>query len=360
MEGFGWTGIAALDLILALLGAIAIALAVHTTICCLLAPLYRGRKVPPILLRQLRAPSRWVLVLLAVRAVWQEAPEDIAHRSELLHATTLALIVSLTWLAIRALEALVEIVVLLNPSEIENNLHARRIRTQANVLGRTLQVFVGVFGTAMALVTFPGVRDFGSALMASAGVAGLVVGLAARPVLSNIVAGLQLAFTQPIRIDDVLIVKGEWGRVEEIGGAFVVVKIWDERRLVIPLQWFIENPFENWTRSGSNIVGSLFLWTDYRMPVAPLREEFMRQCRAAKEWDGRLAALQVTDANERAMQIRAVVSSHDAGKNWDLRCRLREGLVDYLQREHPDSLPRVRASAEIQAPARWPQIATGR
>jgi small-conductance mechanosensitive channel len=186
------------------------------------------------------------------------------------------------------------------------------------------------------------VRSIGASLLASAGVAGLVIGIAARPILGNLLAGLQLALTQPIRIDDVVIVEGEWGRVEDIGRTFVTIAIWDQRRLVVPLEYFINKPFQNWTRATSEILGTVTLWLDYGMPVEPLRAELRRVCEAAPEWDRRVCLIQVTGANERAMQIRALVSSADASRNWDLRCKVREQLIDFVRHEHPECLPRKR------------------
>jgi small-conductance mechanosensitive channel len=191
-------------------------------------------------------------------------------------------------------------------------------------------------------MTIPGVRQLGTSLLASAGLAGLAVGLAAKPVLSNLIAGLQIALTQPIRLDDVVIIEGEWGRIDEITGTYVVVRIWDQRRLVVPLNWFMENPFQNWTRHSAELIGSVFLWLDFGTPLQPLREELTRLCKEAPEWDRRVCVLQVTDTNERAMQVRALVSSADSGRNWDLRCRVREGLVDFVRARYPDALPRLR------------------
>lgn len=186
----------------------------------------------------------------------------------------------------------------------------------------------------------------GASLLASAGVVGIVAGIAARPVFSNIIAGLQIALAQPIRIDDVLIVQGEWGRVEEITGTYVVLAIWDERRLIIPLQWFIENPFQNWTRTSSQILGTVFLFADYRLPLDPLRAELDRILKTAPEWDRRVSVLQLTDVTERTIQIRVLVSARSSGLAFDLRCRVREALVTFIQREYPDCLPQVRGPQE--------------
>ena len=203
-------------------------------------------------------------------------------------------------------------------------------------------VMVALAGAAMALMTFPGARQVGASLLASAGVLGIIGGIAARPVFSNLIAGLQLALAQPIRLDDVLVVKGEWGRVEEITGTYVVLKLWDERSLIVPLQWFIENPFENWTRSTAQILGTVLLYLDFAMPMAPLRAELERVVRAAPEWDKRVCMLQVTDASERAMQVRILVSAASAGKSFDLRCKVREALLAFVAREYPQHLPEVR------------------
>jgi small-conductance mechanosensitive channel len=194
----------------------------------------------------------------------------------------------------------------------------------------------------MGLLSFPEARQLGASLLASAGVLGIVAGLAAKPLFSNLIAGLQLALAQPIRMDDVLIVKGEWGRVEEITGTYVVIKIWDERRLIVPLTWFIENPFENWTRTGADILGTIFLHVDYATPIEPLRQEAARLVRSFPEWDGRVFAVQVTDADERTIRVRVLVSAGDSGKAFDLRCKLREALIAFLAREYPSALPQVR------------------
>jgi small-conductance mechanosensitive channel len=177
-------------------------------------------------------------------------------------------------------------------------------------------------------------------------VAGLVAGLAARSVLGNLIAGLQIALTQPLRIDDVLIVAGEWGRVEEITSAFVVMALWDQRRLIVPLQYLIEQPFQNWTRRSAQILGTAFLWVDASLPLAPLRAEAERVCKAAPEWDGRVCIVQVTDTSETAMQLRCLVSSADSGRNFDLRCKVREALLTFVEAHYPQGMPRRRIALD--------------
>jgi small-conductance mechanosensitive channel len=293
------------------------------------------------------APMEWLLPLLTVTiALHTWPPTTSAPFAMLQHLLLIALLAVGTWLAVRCIGAFEGAAIRRYPMDVADNLQARRVVTQVRVLGRTADVIVIVIGMSIILLTIPGVRQLGASLLASAGVAGLAIGLAAKPVLSNLIAGLQIALTQPIRLDDVVIIEGEWGRIEEITGSYVVVRIWDERRLVVPLNWFIENPFQNWTRTGSQLIGTVFLMLDYLMPLAPLREELQRLCREAPEWDGRVCVLQVTDANEHAMQLRALVSSSDSGRGWDLRCHVREGLIAYVQANHPEALPRWRGELE--------------
>ena len=280
--------------------------------------------------------------LAALQLVWAGAPDTLRGIGSVRHLSGLLLIAALTWLVMRVIAGAAQGVKDRNPVTVEDNLHARRIQTQTAVLARTAMVLVLLAGTAMALMTFPGARQLGASLLASAGVVGIIGGIAARPVFSNLIAGLQLAMAQPIRLDDVLIVNNEWGRVEEITGTYVVLALWDERRMIVPLQWFIENPFQNWTRSNSQLLGTVILYVDYATPVEPIRVELERVVRAAPEWDQRVCVLQVTDATEKAMQLRALVSARDAGKSFDLRCRVREALLAFIAREYPQHLPQLR------------------
>lgn len=293
-----------------------------------------------------RHPMQLLLPLLFVHVVVGGAPDSLFLIKPLHHLLNIVLIANLTFLCIRLVKAVAEAVISMHPADVADNLRARSVHTQSRVFSRVVMTLVGLVGIASMLMTFPGVRQIGASLLASAGVAGLVAGIAARPVLGNLIAGLQIALTQPIRIDDVLIVKGEWGRVEEITGSYVVVRIWDDRRMIVPLEWFIQNPFENWTRAASQITGSVFLWVDYAMPLEPLRQELERICHAAPEWDGRVSILQVTESSERAMQLRILASAGDASKAWDLRCRVREELVHYIQQNFAGYLPQLRASVD--------------
>ncbi len=302
------------------------------------------RSVPALhaMLLNIRQIAKAVLPLVALQLLWQAAPDDLRFISNVRHLNGLLLIAAATWLAVQAVNGFAEGMVKQHPSDIRDNLEARRVLTQARVLARTANSVLLVAGAALMLMTFPGARQVGASLLASAGVIGIVAGLAAKPVFSNLIAGLQIALAQPIRLDDVLVVEGEWGRVEEITGTFVVLRIWDDRRLILPLTYFIERPFQNWTRHNSQLLGSVFIYADYGMPLAPLRAEVERIVKAAPEWDGRFFNLRVTDATERTMQIRVLCTAASSALAFDLRCTVREGLIDFMQREYPQFLPKMR------------------
>jgi small-conductance mechanosensitive channel len=299
--------------------------------------------------RACERPLDWALPLVVLSVYWQGLPDDLRGIDGVRHVNSVLTIGAVTWLLMNAVRGLADGVVALHRADVADNLAARRVQTQTRVLARTAAGMVLLAGVAFVMMTFPRARQFGASLLASAGVAGLIVGIAARSVFSNLLAGLQIALAQPIRIDDVLIIEGEWGRVEEITATYVVLRIWDERRLIVPLQWFIEHPFQNWTRTSSDLLGTVFLWVDYTLPVEPIRAEAKRLCEGSPDWDRKVCVVQVTDQNERAMQLRILVSSPSSGQNFDLRCRVREGLIDYIRREHPDALPQVRSTAGAAA-----------
>jgi small-conductance mechanosensitive channel len=335
--------------ILVVLG-LALGVAVHALARLLIRRTLPDTGIVRTVLARVDRPARIVLPLLAVTlAIEQKAP-DFAWLPGLIHVASLGVIAAFTWLGVGFVAGIEAAIVSRNTIDIEDNLSARRVLTQTRVLGRVAIGIIVLIGAAAVLMTFPGARQIGTSLLASAGLAGLVAGFAARQVLGNLLAGVQIALTQPIRLDDVLVVEGEWGRVEEITSAYVVVRIWDERRLVLPLEYFISKPFQNWTRTTSRIIGTVYIWVDYALPIEPLRRELTRLCEAAKEWDRRVCVLQVTDANERAMQLRALVSSSGSSQNWDLRCIVREGLVAFVSREYPGSLPKLRVPAPAELP----------
>jgi small-conductance mechanosensitive channel len=203
---------------------------------------------------------------------------------------------------------------------------------------------------ALCLTSIPAVRAMGLSLFASAGVAGIVIGLAAQPTISNLIAGVQIALTQPIRIGDVVVVENEWGRIEEISSTYVVVAVWDERRLILPLSYFLQKPFQNWTRQSSQLLQAVILYVDYSLPVPALRDQLTRVVEGTPLWDRRVSNLQVTDLGEQTMQIRALVSAANAGNGWDLRCLVREALVTWIRENHPKALPRARMEATLNLP----------
>ncbi len=345
-----WADDSALRMLLAAGIAIVLALVAHAITSVLVRRVTRSMPLVSAIVAECGAPTRMALPLIALQAVWQIAPRDFPMLGGIRHANVLLLLASLTWLGLRVVRGATKGMISLHPLQVADNMHARRVHTQTRVLANTLVFGILVTGLAAILMTFPEARQFGASLLASAGVVGLVVGMAARPVLGNVLAGLQIALGQPLRIDDVLIVQGEWGRVEEITGTYVVLKVWDQRRLIIPLQWFIENPFQNWSRRDPAITGVAYVWVDYRMPLAPIRAEALRICQGSPAWDGRECILDVTDATPGGMQLRLQVTSANADLNWRLRCDVREGLVDFMQREYPQHLPRMRAELE-EAPA---------
>jgi small-conductance mechanosensitive channel len=246
------------------------------------------------------------------------------------------------WLLIRIAHAVREIILTNYDFEAKDNLQARRIYTQTRVIENIATTVILLFTVSFMLMSYPAVRQIGVSILASAGVAGIVLGFAAQKTLGNFVAGIQLAFTQPMRLDDVVIVEGEWGWIEEITLTYVVVRIWDLRRLVVPISYFIEKPFQNWTRISADILGSVFIYADYTVPVKPIREELTRILKASSYWDKKVDCLQVTNATDRTVELRALMSAADSPTAWNLRCEVREKLLEFLQQKYPQCLPRVR------------------
>jgi small-conductance mechanosensitive channel len=229
----------------------------------------------------------------------------------------------------------------------EDNVQARRIHTQFQLFRRMVIAFIVIVDIGGLLWTFndPRVWHYGSGLLASAGIASVIVATAAKSTVANLFAGLQIAVTEPIRIDDVVVVQGEWGRVEEINSAYVIVRVWDQRRLIVPLSYFIENSFQNWTRLSSDILGTAFLYVDYSIPVEDLRRQLSVIAEASPLWDKRVCALKVTNLTEHCMELRCLVSSRNASENFDLRCLVREEMTAWIQQNHPTAFPITRLSA---------------
>lgn len=256
------------------------------------------------------------------------------------------LICSIAWLFIQVMAVVQDLVYHNYNMEEADNFLARKVQTQVQFIKRLLVVGIFIVALSVILLNFEGVRNIGAGLLTSAGVTGIIIGFAAQKSIANLIAGFQIAFTQPIRIDDVVIVEGEWGRIEEITFTYVVLRIWDQRRLIIPINYFIENPFQNWTRTSADILGTVFLYTDYFVPIEELRKELRRLCEESPYWDKRVSVVQVTDLTEGSVQLRALVSARNSGDAWELRVMVREKLVDFIRTNYPESLPRTRA--EIQ------------
>lgn len=293
-------------------------------------------------LTQMRGVTRFALLILAMMIALPVAPFDPDTTSWLARLLLVAVIGLIGWAAITALTIAADLYLRQFRLDVDDNLLARKHVTQVRVLLRAGDVMVMIVTIGAALMTFEPVRQYGVSLFASAGVAGIVAGLAARPVLSNLFAGVQLAMTQPIRIDDAVIVENEWGTIEEITSTYVVVRIWDLRRLIVPLSYFIEKPFQNWTREGSALIGTAMIYVDYHAPVGLIRDKLAEIVKNSEHWDQRVVKLQVTDIKEQVIELRCMMSARTAGHAFELRCEVREKLVDFLQKYHPEALPHSR------------------
>jgi small-conductance mechanosensitive channel len=297
---------------------------------------------------QMHGVTQLGLVILAIIIAIPVAPVGSDTAAWMTRLVLIGVIGLIGWGAMTALKIAADLYLLRFRIDVDDNLLARKHVTQVRVLLRAADVLVVVVVTlGAALMTFEPVRQYGVSLFASAGVAGIVAGLAARPLLSNLFAGVQMAMTQPIRIDDAVVVENEWGNIEEITSTYVVMRLWDWRRMIVPLSYFIEKPFQNWTREDSALIGSAFLYVDYSAPVGIIRDKLSEIVKASKNWDGRVINLQVTDAKERTIELRCLMSARNAGRAFDLRCEVREHLVEFLQKHHPEALPRQRSDVAV-------------
>lgn len=306
------------------------------------------------LVSRTHGPTRLAAMIVAISAAAAVAPLTDAQVAIVRQILLLAFIALLGWVALTALHIWMTVYLRRFTLDAEDNLLARKHVTQTRILRRVAATLIVMVTLSAALMTFEEVRQYGISLLASAGAAGLVIGLALQPVLKNVFAGIQLAMTQPIRIDDAVLVENEWGNIEEITSTYVVVRLWDWRRLVLPLSYFIEQPFQNWTREGSALIGSVFLYLDHTAPVAEMRRKLDETAKASPLWDGQVAVLQVTDFREQVMEIRMLVSARNSGRAFDLRCEVREKMIAWLQQAHPHALPRWRG--EVQAAAEAEEI----
>lgn len=270
--------------------------------------------------------------------------EEFGEFSEMLGSVLL--IVSIAWLLIAGIRTFKRIFLEHLDITKEDNLRSRKYQTQFNILERIVVSLVIIVAIGLILMLFDDVKQFGISLFASAGVAGIIIGFAAQRLIATVIAGLQIAITQPIRIDDVVVIENEWGRIEEITLTYVVVKIWDLRRLIVPSTYFFEKPFQNWTRISAEILGTVFIYTDYHVSFDALRKELTRLLESTPLWDKKVNVLQVTDTKQYGVEVRALMSAKDSPTAWDLRVFIREKLIEFIQKNYPESLPRTRVVVE--------------
>jgi small-conductance mechanosensitive channel len=306
--------------------------------------------------QHLGKPARTIFLLtclLIVLPVIPGLPDNLD--SMLRQAVIMLMVVALGWFVIGCIYVLQSILLRRYDLSDENNIRARRIHTQFQLFRRMLITFVVIIDIGALLWTFndPRIWHYGSGLLASAGIASVIIATAARATAANFFAGLQIALTEPLRIDDVVVVQGEWGRVEEINSAYVVIKIWDLRRLVVPLNYFIENSFQNWTRESSDILGTAFLYVDYSVPVEDLRKQLEAIVHPSPLWNKQVCGLQVTNLTDRSMELRCLMSSRNASENFDLRCLVREKITAWIQQNHPAAFPTARFAALSEIPVQF-------
>jgi small-conductance mechanosensitive channel len=332
-----------------LAAAVLIGLLLHGLLFGLMSVL--GRRVPPVLafrwalLRRMRGPVRLLLPLLGLELALPEVALRAEVRMLLREVLYVLWVIAAAWVLAASIGLFKDLSERRLDLTARDNLRARQVRTQTELLYRVAVVGVVVLAVAAMLLRFEAFRTLGAGLLASAGVVGVIVGIAAQRPLGNLLAGVQLALTQPVRVDDVVVIQGEWGRIEEVTLTYVVVHLWDERKLVLPISYFMENPFENWTRTSADLLGTVYLHVDHSAPVRELRRELEQIVRGSAYWDGRVCRLHVTEAGERTLELRALVSAPDADSSWELRCEVREKLIAYLQQTHPGALPKLRTDA---------------
>jgi small-conductance mechanosensitive channel len=335
---------------LVLLGAgAALAMATHGVVYGVLKRLAQKRGLfLTALVERTSGPSRLALIIVGVSIAATLAPMTVHARALLHHCLLVAFIALAGWAALAALHVSGVVYSRRFKVDVEDNLVARKHLIR--ILERTAAAFIVVLTIAAALMTVSAVRQYGVTLLASAGAASLIAGLALQPLLTNLIAGVQIAIAQPIRIEDAVIVENEWGWIEEIGATYVVVRLWDWRRMVLPLTYFIQHPFQNWTRENAALIGTSMFYVDYRAPVEAMRNKLTEICQASRLWDRNVVNLAVTDLSEKTMQVRCLMSARNAPETFDLRCEVREKMIAWLREEHPYALPRDRSDIE----ANWP------
>jgi small-conductance mechanosensitive channel len=329
----------------ALLGSVVLALLVAYVLFASIARFGKGSNsiVISSVARRLFGPAHLLMASVFVEVALSFAKFPVAISDYLRPLFHVALIAGVAWLAIRAMLVLRDYLLATYRLDVADNLRSRRILTQYRIIRTVTTFLILVLAAGLMLMSFETVRQYGVAMLASAGMVGLVLGLAAQSTMSNILAGLQIAFTEPLRIDDVVIVENEWGKIEEITLTYIVIRIWDQRRLIVPITFFTQTPFQNWTRVTADLLGTVFLYVDYTVPVDALRCALHQILKETPLWDREVWGLQVTNATDKTVELRALMSAPDAPTAWDLRCHVREELIRFLQASYPDGLPKVRA-----------------
>ena len=329
------------------LGGIAILLVSFFIIFKILKKLGKdpGNILPTNIANRIGVPLLVFLVSLLIKIAILARLFRFEYTYEILGSlSTLGFIFSITWFCIVALKIAKSRILLNYDLTTKDNLSARKIYTQLMILERIIIFIIVLLALGIALMSFENIRSIGVSVLTSAGIAGIIIGFSAQKAIGTLLAGIQIAITQPIRMDDVVIVEGEWGRIEEINLTYVVVKIWDQRRLVVPSTYFIENTFQNWTRQSADLLGTVFIYTDYEVTIEALRGELTSLLESSPLWDKKVNVLQVTNASEKTVEIRALMSAKDSGTLFDLRVFIRENLLVFLKENYPESLPKTRVS----------------
>jgi small-conductance mechanosensitive channel len=308
--------------------------------------LTRRMRIDSVFLPALYHPTRWLVVLATLAAGVQSLVFSARIEAIWRIASGMTFILLMGWFVFALLKAVRVAIERGADISVEDNLKARRRHTRIRILYRVVQFIVGFIVIAFMLMMIPSVRTIGVSLMASAGLAALAVGAAAQPALKNLIAGIQMAFSEPIRLDDVVIIEGEWGKIEDIKLTYVIVRIWDDRRMVVPVSYFLEKPFQNWTTSTSDLLGTVFFYVDPTADIERIRDCFVRATKANARWDGRVAIVQVTEHKADALELRGLLSARNAAVAFDLRCEVREAVLTFLRNEMPEALVRSRQVAE--------------
>jgi small-conductance mechanosensitive channel len=341
--------------LLLLLAAIVVSLVCYAVVTFVLKRWHARKGIAekgmPAFAKYFKAPLRSLIpaIFLIIVLPFLKLPPKALQVSH--HVLTIWLIIAVAWFLIKVVRFGRDLILSRYHIDAQDNLQARRMYTQIRVIERIIIFGIVLLAGAAVLMSFNRVREVGVSLLASAGVIGIVLGLAAQRTLGNVIAGIQIAIAQPIRLDDVVIVENEWGRIEEITLTYVVVRIWDLRRLIVPISYFIEKPFQNWTRISADLLGSVFIYADYTVSVPAVRKELQRILAGSQYWDKKVGGLQVTDATKEVIEMRALMSAVDSSTAWNLRCEVREKLIAFMQKRFPDSLPRVRIQMDRKAGA---------